>query len=95
MRTSCWKVEGEIKLRFSLETAAGNVYLHCEVHLCDPASEDDCSCDAAAAAAEDSAAAEGGAARRRRAIAAETQKPRATLKVGPISVQPWNKPNPD
>ena len=63
------------------------MYLHCEVHLCDPASEDDCSCDAAAAA-EDSAASEGGAARRRRAIAAEAQKPRATLKVGPISVQP-------
>merc|ERR1712176_1592494 len=66
------------------DTAAGNVYLHCEVHLCDPASEGDCSC-AAAAAAE--AAAESGSTRKRRAIAVEANKPRATLKVGPISVQ--------
>ena len=79
--------------RFTLDTAAGNVYLHCEVHLCDPDSEEDCSCEAAAAA--DAAGADAGAdagvvadsRRRRRAIAVQAQKPRATLKVGPISVQ--------
>merc|ERR1712048_1211396 len=66
------------------DTAAGNVYLHCEVHLCDPDSEEDCSCEAAAAA--DAAGADAGAiagsSRRRRAIAVQAQKPRATLKVG-------------
>ena len=75
--------------RFTLDTAAGNVYLHCEVHLCDPDSEEDCSCEAAAAA--DAAGADAGVVadsrRRRRAIAVQAQKPRATLKVGPISVQ--------